>query len=85
MFIEHPKSGAGIPIPLPENVREEAILDAVIGEIEQDVEETEDLPVGRPEEDKWNKRKMLSFKMMRQTKRRMKQFQIGKMIVKAGF
>ena len=40
-----------IPIPVPENVREEAILNAAIGEMEQDVEKTEDLPARRPEED----------------------------------
>jgi hypothetical protein len=40
-----------IPIHVPENVREEAILNAAIGEMEQVVEETEDLPARRPEED----------------------------------
>ncbi len=37
-----------ILIPVPENVREEAILDDAIGEMEQDVEETEGLPARRP-------------------------------------
>ena len=40
-----------VPIPVPENVRKGAILNAAIGEMEQDVEETEDLPARRPEED----------------------------------
>jgi hypothetical protein len=39
------------PLPIPENVSEEAILNATIGDMEQDVEETEDLPSGKPEKD----------------------------------
>lgn len=31
-----------IPIPVPKNVREEAVLDTAFSEIEQDVEETKD-------------------------------------------
>jgi hypothetical protein len=42
---------ADITISVQENVREEAILNAAIGEMEQDAEETEDLPARRPEED----------------------------------
>ncbi len=40
-----------VPLPVPQNVREEAMLDAVIGEVEQDADEGEDLPATRPEED----------------------------------
>ena len=31
-----------VPLPVPQNVREEAMLDAVIGEVEQDADERED-------------------------------------------
>jgi hypothetical protein len=37
-------------IPIAQNVREEAIIAAEIGEAEQDVDEAEDLPATRPEE-----------------------------------
>ncbi len=39
------------PIPVPENVWEETILNAAIGKMEN--KETEDLPAKRPEEDEF--------------------------------
>ncbi len=40
-----------IPLPTAENVREEALLENAVAEIEQDLAETEDMPDARPEEE----------------------------------
>jgi len=40
-----------VPVPIPENVREEVMLEGAIAEIEHDAEEGEDLPDIRPEEE----------------------------------
>jgi hypothetical protein len=40
-----------IPILVPENIREAAMLEDVAAEVEQDTEEAEDLPEARPEEE----------------------------------
>ncbi len=40
-----------IPIPTAENIREEALLENAVAEIEQDSAETEDMPDARPEEE----------------------------------
>jgi hypothetical protein len=40
-----------IPIPTAENVRDEAIMENAIAEVEQDSGETEDIPDARPEEE----------------------------------
>jgi hypothetical protein len=40
-----------IPIPTAENIREEALLENSVAEIEQDSAETEDMPDARPKEE----------------------------------